>query len=175
MRSTQLLLTALVVFTSTVSAQDTLFLNNGRVIVGKVLKVNTDVVEFKKSGQTDGSLYTIKNLYLDSIRYADGTKDLRKDLVQNEDTGPVLVHVADSDDQLIPKKSNIVYNPPQVEARGGNGAGLLATLFILGAAINYAEKQKCQQSNSNGDYNKNKQHQSNTCCCTSYSRCSHHK
>ena len=70
-------------------AQDKVYTNDGRVLEGKVTEVGTSQIRFLQKDRPEGLVYYLKVSQLDSIVYANGTKDemqgvqKKKNLLQN--------------------------------------------------------------------------------------------
>jgi hypothetical protein len=54
---------------------DTIISAMGDVILGKVTEVNQTEIKYKRCGDNDGPLYTIRRANISAIRYANGTRD----------------------------------------------------------------------------------------------------
>ena len=75
---------------SIASAQDKIHLKNGGVIDAKVKEVSSDVIKYKKKDNPDGPNYTVKRREVESITYANGTKDEMDEMDEddNDDRNP---------------------------------------------------------------------------------------
>jgi len=60
---------------SVAAAQDKIYLRNGGVIDAKVNEVNTGTIRYKKQDNPDGPDFVIRKNEVESIRYANGSKD----------------------------------------------------------------------------------------------------
>ena len=67
--------TCLMVIACTASAQDKILLQNGGIINAKVKEVSPRTITYKKSDNPDGPDFVIRNDEVESITYANGTKD----------------------------------------------------------------------------------------------------
>ncbi len=73
-----LLLLPVVLFTSTLFAQDKIYKLRGDVIKAKVIEIGTDEVKYKLYDNPDGPLYVIDKAAVSKIEYANGTVEKYK-------------------------------------------------------------------------------------------------
>ncbi len=59
-----------------VSAQDSLYTTDGKVIGAKVIEINSSEIKYKKSSNPDGPLYVIAKSDVALIEYQNGSKDI---------------------------------------------------------------------------------------------------
>jgi hypothetical protein len=105
MKKLILILISTTAFVTQMFSQDTLVLNSGKVILGKVEEIGSDQIKYKKPERMDGPLYVLNRSDVSSISYSNGTKEILSNEVQSpasSASNTVAVHVAGKDDQVIP-------------------------------------------------------------------------
>lgn len=79
MKKILLLLTlGIAVIPSAVRGQDTIFKKNGSMIIGQVSEINQEEVKYKRANMADGPVYTDLKKDIESIHFANGTKEVFK-------------------------------------------------------------------------------------------------
>jgi hypothetical protein len=82
-----LIFTVIIVSSTILKAQDTLFFKSGDKISSKILEVSGSEVKYKKENNPDGPTFITSNTDINYIRYKNGTTDTIKSAV----TAPVVV------------------------------------------------------------------------------------
>ena len=57
-------------------AQDTIVFKNGTIVPALVREINRDIIRYQKADNQSGPLYTVSKAEVDSIVYANGTRDV---------------------------------------------------------------------------------------------------
>ncbi len=70
-----LIVSALGLFFTTISAQDVIVMKNGSTILSKVIEVNTSDIKYKKHSNINGPTYIIEISEIMSVNYENGEKD----------------------------------------------------------------------------------------------------
>ncbi len=65
-------------FPASVRSQDTIFKKNGSIIIGQVSEINQEDIKYKRAGMADGPVYTDLKKEIESIHFANGTKEVFK-------------------------------------------------------------------------------------------------
>lgn len=148
-------LTALLLFTCTVFAQDVIILRTGAELTVKVTEIDSPVIRYKKFENLDGPTYKLTTGEVFTIKYANGTKEFYGTAPAVTATAPVTAPVA--------QNTTTAYDSLMKKAKGQKALGIALSVCgpvqaiaggaLIGLGIAQYTPPATTQSQTNGTIN----------------------